>query len=123
MAKWVNDDVLDASLDFLKTNATTLCLCSSQPSNRTDAITTFELAKKAITSSDFTGPSDGVSSGRRITTNAETNVPVDNSGNAQFVALVDSTRLLFVTTCTLKQMVAGDLVNFPAWDFTIDDPI
>ncbi len=120
--KSVHDDVLDAALNIVKNNAVTLCLCSAQPLTRTEAFTTYELAKKTITSSDYTGPADGDVSGRKLTVNAETNVTVDNSGTATHVALVDTTRLLYVTTCTSKAVVAADLVNFPAWTITISDP-
>src|SRR6186713_2827889 len=121
--KSISDDVLDAALNTIKNNAVTLCLCSAEPTTRTEAFTTYELAKKTISSADYTGPSDGDSGGRKLVVNAEASVPVDDSGTATHVALVDATRLLCVTICTSKAVVSGDLVNFPAWTLTFSDPV
>lgn len=56
MSKSVHDDVLDGALNVVKNNATRICVCSTQPTTYTEAITTYKLAIKTITSADFTGP-------------------------------------------------------------------
>ncbi|MEO0166752.1 MAG: hypothetical protein ABIL39_11520 [candidate division WOR-3 bacterium] len=124
MAKWIHDDVLDAALNYIKNNATRISVCSQQPANYTEATSTYMLAIKTISSSDFTGPTNGDTSGRKITSNQHTGVNITNSGTATHVAISDSTnsKLLLVTTCTSQQLYAGNTVTIPAFDDEIADP-
>lgn len=124
MAKYSHTDVLDAALNYVKTNATRECVCSAQPTTYAEATSTYALADVDIDSSDFTGPTTGDTSGRKLTVNAQNNVPIDTTGSATHVALVDvnNSKLLYVTTCTTKALTAGDQVNIPAWDIEFADP-
>ncbi len=114
MAKYTSDSVLDAALDKVA-SATILTVCSNQPTNRTEAITTYKLADVTVDSSDFT-KANGDVSGRKVIVAAQNAVPVDASGNAQHIALCDGTELLHVTTCTSQTLTAGNTVNVPAFD-------
>lgn len=124
MSKYVHDDVLDEALNYIKTNASRMCVCSTQPTTYTQAITTYKLADVDISSSDFTGPANGDVSGRKLTVNEQAEVVVDTSGDASYVALVDTTDLvlLYRTTCPIKSIVAGNKVTIPAWDIELRDP-
>lgn len=121
MAKIVHDDVLDGALNIIKNNANLMILCSQQPTTRTEAVTTYALADVAMASGDFTA-ANGDTNGRKLTVAAKTGVTVDGSGTGTHVALVDGTRLLYVTTCTSQAVTASNTVNFPAWDIEIADP-
>jgi hypothetical protein len=121
MAKFANDAVMDAALNEIKNNVTLMIACSAQPTTRTEAVTTYALADVAVSSSDIT-LANGDTSGRKGTVAAKTNVTVDTSGTATHVALVDGSRLLYVTTCTSQALTSGNTVNFPAWDIEISDP-
>jgi hypothetical protein len=121
MAKFANDAVMDAALNEIKNNVTLMIACSAQPTTRTEAVTTYALADVAVSSSDIT-LANGDTSGRKGTVAAKTNVTVDTSGTATHVALVDGSRLLYVTTCTSQALTSGNTVNFPAWDIEIADP-
>ncbi len=125
MGKSVHNDVLDGSLNITKNNATRISVCSTEPTTYTEAITTYKLAIKTITSADFTGPSDGDTNGRKLRSNQHTGINVDADGNAQHVALSDSanSKLLLVTTCTPQQLTAGNTVTIPVWDDEIADPV
>lgn len=121
MAKSVHDDVLDGAFDVLD-QADLMTLCSAEPTTRTEAITTFKLADVAMTpNTDYT-KANGTVSGRKVTMAAKSTVPVDSSGTATHVALVDGTRLLYVTTCTSQPVTSGNTCNFPAWAVEIVDP-
>jgi hypothetical protein len=121
MAKLVHDDVLDGAFDVLD-QADLMTVCSSQPTTRTEAITTYKLADVAMTpNTDYT-KANGDTNGRKVTVAAKSSVAVDSSGTATHVALVDGSRLLYVTTCTSQALTAGNTVNFPAWDIEIADP-
>lgn len=88
MGKSVHNDVLDAALNHIKNNATSMVLCSSEPANYA-GVAAVALADVTIDSSDFTGPADGDTSGRKLTVNAQTGVEVDATGTSTHVALLD----------------------------------
>lgn len=121
MPKSVHNDVLDGAFDVLD-QADLMTVCSAEPTTRTEAVTTFKLADIAMTpNTDYT-KADGDVSGRKVTVAAKSGVTVDSSGTATHVALVDATRLLYVTTCTSQALTAANTVNFPAWAVEILDP-
>lgn len=120
MAKWASDSVLDALLDKVATG-TILTVCSAQPTTRTQAVTTYKLADKAITSASFT-KSDGFPNGRKVTIAQQADVDVDTSGTATHVAVCDASNLLYVTTATSQELTAGNTVTIPAWSITVSDP-
>jgi hypothetical protein len=121
MGKWQNDLMLDAALDYIKTNADKMVLCSAQPTTYTEANATYALADVAIDSSDFTH-ADGTS-GRKTTIAQQLNVTVDVSGDGTHVALVKTgtSALLYVTTCATLTVVATETINFPAWSIQLGD--
>lgn len=121
MAKSVHNDVLDGAFDVLD-QADLMTVCSQEPTTRTEAVTTFKLADIAMTpNTDFT-KADGDTSGRKCTVAAKNGVSVDTTGTATHVALVDGSRLLYVTTCTSQSLTSGNTVNFPSWKVEIADP-
>lgn len=123
MAKWANDEVMNAALAEVA-EATTLLVTSSQPADRTAALAAA-LADIAVTPGDGNGDftiADGDTSGRKVTVAQQNDFPVDTSGTATHVCLIDGTRLLYVTTCTSQALTAGNTVTVPAWDVEIADP-
>jgi hypothetical protein len=123
MAKSVHNDVLDGAWDIFAL-ADLMTVCSQEPTTRTEAVTTYALADVAMTpgdGNDYT-IADGDTSGRKVTTAAKSSVTVDTTGTATHVALVDGTRLLYVTTCTSQGLTSGNTVDFPAWKAEIADP-
>ena len=123
MAKWANDSVMDAALDNVAT-ATTLLVTSSQPADRVAALAAA-LADIAVTPGDGNGDftiANGDTSGRKLTVAQQTDFPVDTSGTATHVCLIDGTNLLYVTTCTSQALTSGNTVTVPAWDIEIADP-
>ena len=120
MAKWANDAVIDAGLDVVATG-TILTVCSAQPTNRTEAVTTYKLADVVVDGTDFT-KSNGDVSGRKLTVSQQTIVAVDTTGTATHVAISSGSTLLYVTTCTSQLLTSGNTVTIPAWDIEISDP-
>lgn len=121
MAKSVHNDVLDGAFNILN-DGDLMTVCSSEPTTRTEAVTTFKLADVAMTpGTDYT-ISDGDTNGRKVRMAAKSAVPIDTSGTATHVAIVDGTRLLYVTTCTSQALTSGGTVDFPVWDVEIADP-
>ena len=124
MAKSVHNDILDAALNHIKSNATKLCVCNSQPTTYAQATASYKLASVVISSADFGAPADGDSSGRKIQVNAQSSVSIDSTGTAAHVALVKvaGSVLLYVTTTTATGLTGGGKVNVAAWDVEIADP-
>lgn len=121
MAKTVDDSVLDGAFDILD-QATGMHVCDTQPTTRTEAVTTYQLATAAMTpNTDFT-KADGDTNGRKVTVAAKAGVTIDNTGTALFIALTDGANLLYVTTCTSQLLTGGGTVDIPAWDVEIADP-
>lgn len=121
MPKTVHNDVLDGALSVIKSNANLMTACSAQPTTRTEAVTTYALADVAMATTDFT-IGEGDTNGRKVAMTAKSSVLVDATGTANHVALVDATRLLYVTTCTSQALTSGNTVDFPTWDIEIADP-
>lgn len=119
MAKFTPDAILDLPLDGIAA-ATILTVCSTQPTTRTEAVTTYKLADVVVDASDFS-KANGDVSGRKLIVAAQNAVPVDSSGTAQHIALCDATNLLHVTTCTSQALTAGNTVNTPAYDIEFLD--
>lgn len=123
MGKSVNDAVLDAALNYLKNNVTRMTLCSAEPTTYAEGNATYALADVTLAAGDF-AVANGDVSGRKITVAAKSAVPVDSTGTATHVALLDvsGTALLFVTTCTSQGVSSGGTVDFGSWKDEIADP-
>ena len=130
MGKSVLDAVLDAALNYVKTNGNKLTVCTSEPTTYAKATNTpatssgYRLADVVTSAGDYTGPANGDTSGRKVTVAAQSSISVDATGTAAHVAIVDtsSSALLYVTTCTSQSLTSGNKVNTPAWDIEIRDP-
>lgn len=124
MAKFANDSVMDAALDKIATG-TILTVCSSQPTTRTEAVTTYALADVVLTAGDGNGDftvANGDTNGRKVTVTQQADIPIDSSGTATHVAICDGTDLLLVTTCTSQALTSGGTVTVPPFDDEIADP-
>jgi hypothetical protein len=121
MAKWTIDLVMDAALDYIATG-TIMTVCSAQPTNRTEAVTTYALADVSLAGGDFT-KANGDSSGRKTTVAQKSNVTIDTTGTATHIAISDATNVILVTTCTSQALTAGGTVTVPSFKDEIGDPV
>ena len=122
MGKTVADAVLDASLNYIKSNVAKICVCTSEPTTYSAATSTYLLASAALTSAAFGSTTNGDSSGRKIAIPAVSSISVSSAGSADHVALVTASALIYVTTCTTQGLTASNTVNVPTWDIEIADP-
>ncbi len=123
MSKWQNDGMLDAALAYLL-NATTVHLCSAQPTTYTGAATTYSLGSAAVPSGAFGAPADATS-GRQITISGTTigDITVATAGNATHVAFVSASSLIYVTTCIAKTVAVGEKVEVSSIIINVKDAI
>lgn len=121
MAKWQNDLMLDAALDYIKNNCTQEAVCSAQPTTYAEATSTYKLAlKTGLTSGSFTH-ANGDTNGRKTTVAQQATITVDTGGTATHIALCSGSVLIYITTCTSQALSAGNTVTVPAWDIEIAD--
>lgn len=123
MAKWLNDLIMNAGLTAAQGNK--ILVCAGQPTDRADAISkslTDETdGASALVGGDFT-QADGDVSGRKQTIAAKAGLPIDASGTADHVAIIDDVNLLLVTTVAAQALTSGGTVDTNSFDHEIQDP-
>ncbi len=97
---FLHDTALDALLNDVDANAESLHICSSLPSDYTEASVTYSLGEK--TSVVVDPPSDRGGGGRECVVPAITDGAVDVTGTAGFWAIVKN-------SATSRLLAAGDL--------------
>lgn len=123
MAKWQNDLMLDAALDYLAT-ATIMFVCKALPATYSDAATVHDLATHVMVAGDFSKDS-GAPDGRELNIAQQASITVDHGGDAINIVLGISatSTLLYATSCTLQTLTAGNTVTVPAWIATLADAV
>lgn len=120
MAKHIPDATLDAMLDV--TEGTELFYCSAQPTNYTEASSTYKLADAAISGANYAA-ANGDTSGRKNTITPPTGTAIDTTGTCTHVAICSGgTTLRLVTTCTSQALTSGGTVTGNAFDHELGDP-
>ena len=116
-----HDDMLDAALQWVIDNSNRLYICSQKPTTYTQATSTYALGYIDISSADFTGPANGVTSGRRITVDENT-LTILTAGTALAYALVDTStsKLCYPKGCPPYTVEVGT-ATMSAWDIEIRD--
>lgn len=124
MAKYASDAFIDGAFNVIKTSADaiTYTLCSTQPTTRAEAVTTYMLASTTLDKATEVTLANGDTSGRKMTISAKTGVPVTNTGTGQHVAVCDATNLIFVTTTLSQAVSSGGTVDIGSWKDEIADP-
>lgn len=124
MAKFANDLVMDAALDYVIANSERLVVASGDASGVYANLAAISLADIAVDSGDFT-KANGDTSGRKVTVAQQSTFAIDSSGTATHVHLAKDSataRIILTTTCTSQALTAGGTVTVPAWDEEIGDP-
>jgi hypothetical protein len=123
MAKYINDDIMDAALADLAESAYLIYVCT------TAAITTYAdvssanlTTGKSMTSTHFTiGVGDAT--GRKAAVAQQSSLNVSTSGTAGQIAIVSSaSELLLLTSVTTQALTSGNTVTIPTFDYEIADP-
>lgn len=119
----ISDYVLDAALSKLDTEANRVDICSSEPTTYTAATSTNTLGNS--TSISISAPTDGDTSGRKVTLSAISGASVTGTGTAAYFAISDTTnsRLLATGALSASQSVtSGNTFSLTAVDIEIPDP-
>lgn len=97
---FLHDTALDALLNDVYVNGESLHICSTEPTNYTEATSTYSLGEK--TSPTINAQSDRGGGGRECVVDAITDGAVDVSGTADYWAIVKD-------SATSRLLAAGDL--------------
>lgn len=120
---YLNDRVFDSGLSALDTEADELHICSAEPTDYTEATSTYSLGSKATPT--VSAPADRTGGGRLVTVSAIADGSVDGDGDASHYALVDTanTRLLATEALSSTVTVAnGDTFTLTEFTIGIPDP-
>jgi len=120
----IADYVLDAALSKLDTEANRVDICSSEPTTYTAATSTNTLGNS--TSISISAPTDGDTSGRKVTLSAISGASVTGTGTASHFAITDTTNSRLLATGALsgggQQVTSGNTFSLTAVDIEIPDP-
>ena len=120
----LNDRVYDQGLSTLVSEADRIDICSSEPTTYAAAIGSASLGSK--TGIPLTGPSNGDTSGRKVTVPQITGGSVSAGGSATHFAFSDTTgagRLLVTGLLSSSQTVAsGNSFSLTSLDIELPDP-
>ena len=127
MAKWANADIQDGGLTALKTTALRMILIKAYTAGDSYAtVVGNAVCTIVMASGDFT--LSGAAGATRVNTvAAKSGTAAANSGAVPdlHVALTDNvSKVLLVTDeLTDQTVVIGNTVNFPAWTYSIPQPV
>ena len=112
----VHNSALDASLNYIKNNATVLHICSAAPTSVSD-MNTKSLGNKA---SPTLGTPSSITNGRRISLSAFSDGSVTGTGVASHWVLASGTEVLTAQTLSAPQTVtSGNTFSLPVTDISV----
>lgn len=120
----VGNRVFDAGLNALDTEANRVDICSQEPTSYAEATSTYTLGN--TTSISISAPTDGDTSGRKVTVAAISGASVTGSGSATHFAITDTTNSRLLITGALSSggqtVTSGNTFALNALDIEIPDP-
>ena len=127
MAKYCSTSAMDALLKYVSTRARQYALLTTDITSYSTASVISSLSSGTTFAGSHTIED---STGRRIGFTAVSGMKISNAGAGQnngwitHVAVVNdsSSALLYVTTCTSKQVTTGDTVTVPTWYINVKNP-
>lgn len=119
----IENPVYDAALQVLIDDGDRLDLCSQEPTNYTEATSTYSLGNQ--TSITIGTIADGDVSGRKVTVSATSGGTIGATGTATHYAISDTTGTQLLAAgelTTSQQVVSGNTFTTEAFDIEIPDP-
>lgn len=119
----VSDEVFDALLDYVDSNANALYICSADPSTYAEATTTYALGSKS--SLTVSTPSDKTGGGREITVSSFNDGLSSGTGTASHWALVNTSGSAFLLSGSLgttQSVIPGEPFGMSSFTIGLPDP-
>jgi len=120
---WLANEVLDAALNYIDTNAENLYICSQEPTTYTAAQTTYKLGTKAGPTIAASG--EGTPNGRSILISTITDGTVNATGTATHFAITDNSASILLATGALsasQAVTSGNTFSLTSFVILIPDP-
>lgn len=118
------DRVYDNGLTVLDTEANRIDICSSEPTTYSAATSSASLGN--TTSITISAPTDGDTSGRKVTVSAISGASVTGTGTATHFAITDTSNTRLLATGSLsgggQSVTSGNTFSLTALDIEIPDP-
>lgn len=120
---YLSDNVFDSGLGYASTNGSRVDICYDEPSNYTEATSTYSLGNE--TGVSVGTPVDRTGGGRKVEVPEITSGNVTVSGTAAYWALSDgSAELIAAGALSSTQSVTnGNTFTLTAFDIEIQDPV
>ena len=132
MVKRVTDSAMDALLNYIINNAGDIAICEGAVAFVHEALLNKGAGGKRLgglasfDNTDFTGPTDGDTNGRKLTVTQQTGISISVSGTADHIAIsgdASPNELLLVTSLSSSQAVtSGNTATINAFDLEVADP-
>jgi len=122
---WLANEVLDAALTYIDTNAENLYICSQEPTTYAAAQTTYKLGTKALDAASIAAVGEGSPNGRSILVAAITDGTVNATGTATHFAITDNSASLLLATGALsasQSVTSGNTFSLTSFTVRIPDP-
>jgi len=119
----ISDGALDDLLQYVIDNSEDLHLCSDEPTNYTEATSTYTLGDKQSVSLSSQG--DMTPNGRKVTVSGFADGDATATGSATHWALVDVTGTELIATGELddaESLTSGSTFSISAFDIGVTDP-
>ena len=114
----------DNGLTVLDTEANRIDICSSEPTTYSAATSSASLGN--TTSITISAPTDGDTSGRKVTVSAISGASVTGTGTATHFAITDTGNTRLLATGSLsgggQSVTSGNTFSLTALDIEIPDP-
>ena len=124
MSVFLADITSDQALNYIINNVTEMRVCSGDPASRASAVTNALATRTALSAGNFTGPANGDVSGRKVTKNSESAIPISASGTAAVVCFSTGATLIWKVDLTSTQaLTIGGTVDVSAVDHEITDAV
>lgn len=113
--------VTNQALNYIKNNCNLVCMCSQEPTTRTEAVTTYSRGNASMSSTDFTIIDEDGSQITRLQITGK-QITASSSGGANVISFVSSSDLLLkVLAFPSEAVVSGEDYLFT--DFLIEFPL
>lgn len=121
---YIDDNVLDSGLNYVKTNADKIFICTQEPNTYVGATSTYAIGVKDFGAGGVINGAitAGSPSGRKVTTNAITNGSVTANGTASHWAMVYSAGPILIAASSLsapQAVVSGNTFTLTAFDIRL----
>jgi len=131
MEHFISYDALSAALNYIRSNARNICLCSDAPLTYSQAVGDYMIAMRSISSSFFEGPEEYIGEGEQVDEGPGAilhvlprEVQASVTGWINFVALVTDQDLLVVCPCESRECEDyGTKFETSEWCIRLKQPI